>query len=150
MINETFISKVCSIVKNDRMLDILARYLIHSSSDTTITRFIEMCLCSNEELKVFIKNKDDFNRMSILVLIDSLKSNQCIIDIVDIYKIDYLSGRITVKYKYNPVTYHEQEDFSDEGMTWKRDDHKYVNIHSDEVCEDCIVLNYYTNSEILL
>ena len=63
MITKETISKVIANVKNNQMLNLLAEHLRLTQSDSRIFRFIEMCLCDNNEIKSFIKTKDDFDKM---------------------------------------------------------------------------------------
>ena len=73
MITKEAISKVIANVKNNQMLNILAEHLRLTQSDSRIFRFIEMCLCDNNEIKSCIKTKDDFDKMKILEIIDKLE-----------------------------------------------------------------------------
>ena len=149
MITKEAISKVIANVKNNQMLNILAEHLRLTQSDSRIFRFIEMCLCDNNEIKSFIKTKDDFDKMKILEVIDKFKESRCITNIKDINNIDWFTGDILVTYKYYQVTYHSKQDFSDDGLYWKTEENKYANIHTDKVFEDVIVLNYYTNDVLM-
>lgn len=149
MITKEAISKVIANVKNDQMLNILAEHLRLTQSDSRIYRFIEMCICDNNEIKSFIKTKDDFDKMKILEVIDKFKENHCITNIKDITHINWFTGDILVTYKYYQVTYHNKQDFSDDGLYWKTEENKYANIHADKVLEDIIVLNYYTNDILM-
>lgn len=149
MITKEAISKVIANVKNDQMLNILAEHLRLTQCEPRISRFIEMCLCDNNEIKSFIKTKDNFNKMKILEVIDKLKINHCIINIKDIDHIDWVTGDIVVTYNYYNVTYHTNQDFSDDGLYWKTEDNKYANIHTDRVLEDSIIINYYDNNEVM-
>ena len=149
MITKEAISKVIANVKNDQMLNILAEHLRLTQGKRGISRFIEMCLCDNNEIKSFIKTKDDFNKMKILEVIDKLKENRCITNIKDITRINWLTGNMIVTYNYYNVTYHINQDFSDGGLCWKTKENKYANIHTDKVFEDVIVLNYYINDVLM-
>lgn len=149
MITKKAISKIIGNVKNDRILNILAEHIRLTQSDNIISRFIEMCLCNNNEIKSFIKTKDDFNKMKVLEVIDKLKENRCITDIKDISRIDCFTGNMIVTYNYYNVTYHSNEDFSDEGLYWKTEENKYANIHTDQVFTDVITINYYTNNDLM-
>lgn len=149
MITKEAISKVISNVKNDQMLNILAEHLRLTQDEYIISRFIEMCLCDNDEIKSFIKTKDDFNKMKVLEVIDKLKENRCITSIKDITRINWLTGNVIVTYNYYNVTYHINQDFSDSGLCWKTKENKYAKIHTDNVFEDVIVLNYYTNDVLV-
>ena len=149
MITKEAISKVIANVKNNQMLNILAEHLRLTQSDSRISRFIEMCLCNNNEIKSFIKTKDDFNKMKILEFIDKLKINRCITNIKDIDLINWLTGDMVVTYNYYNVTYHTNQDFSDDGLYWKTEENKYANIHTDKVLEDIITINYYDNNELM-
>ena len=149
MITKEAILKVAANVKNDQILNILAEHLRLTQGGHRISRFIEMCLCDNNEIKSFIKTKDDFNKMKILEVIDKLKENRCITDIKDITRINWLTGNIIVTYNYYNVTYHINQDFSDSGLCWKTKENKYAKIHTDNVFRDVIVLNYYTNDVLV-
>mgnify|MGYP004554610271 FL=1 len=150
MITKEAISKVLANVKNDQMLNILAEHIGLTQSDSRISRFIEMCLCDNNEIKTFLKTKDDFNKMKVLETIDKLKENRCITNIKDINHIDWFTGNIVITYNYYNVTYHSNQDFSDDGLCWKSEENQYANIHTDYVFEDVITLNYYTNNDLIL
>lgn len=145
MITKEAISKVITNVKNDQMLNILAEHIRLTQDKHRISRFIEMCLCDNNEIKSFIKTKDDFDKMKILEVIDKLKENRCIINIKDIKFINWFSGDMVVTYNYYDVTYHTNQDFSDNGLYWKTEENKYANIHADKVLEDIITINYYND-----
>lgn len=149
MITKEAISKVLENVRNNQMLNILAEHILLTENSNIISRFIEMCLCDNNEIKSFIKTKDDFNKMKILEVIDKLKENRCITNIKDITCINWLTGNIIVTYNYYNVTYHINQDFSDDGIYWKTEENKYANIHTDKVFEDVIVLNYYINDILM-
>lgn len=149
MITKEAILKVIANVKNNQMLNILAEYLRITQSESRLSRFIEMCLCDNNEIKSFIKTKDDFNKMKILEVIDKLKENRCITNIKDINFINWFTGDIVVTYNYYDVTYHNNQDFSDDGLYWKTKENKYANIHADKVLEDIITLNYYANDVLV-
>ena len=149
MITKEAISKVIANVKNNQMLNILAEYIRITQGESRLSRFIEMCLCDNNEIKSFIKNKDDFNKMKILEIIDKLKENRCITNIKDITHINYFTGDIIVIYNFYEVTYHNKQDFSDSGLCLKTKENKYANIHADKVLEDIITLNYYTNDILM-
>ena len=149
MINEEFFSKVLENVRNNQMLNILAEHLRFTENDDVIYRFIGMCLCDNNKIKLFIKTKDDFNKMKILKVIDKLKENRCITNIKDITRINWLTGNMIVTYNYYNVTYHTKQDFSDYGLCWKTKEHKYTKINTDKVLEDVIVLNYYINDVLM-
>lgn len=149
MITKEAISKVVANVKNNQMLNILAEHIRLTQGESRLSRFIEMCLCDNNEIKSFIKTKDDFNKMKILEVIDKLKENRCITNIKDINLINWFTGDMVVTYNYYDITYHTNQDFSDDGLYWKTEENKYANIHTDKVLEDTIVLNYYT-SDILM
>lgn len=149
MITKEAISKVAANVKNNQMLNILAEHLRLTQGKHIISRFIEMCLCDNNEIKSFIKTKNDFNKMKVLKVIDKLKENRCITNIKDIDLINWFTGDIVVTYNYYDVTYHTNQDFSDDGLYWKTEENKYANIHTDKVFEDVIVLNYYINDVLI-
>lgn len=149
MITKEAISKVTANVKNNQMLNILAEYLRITQGESRLSRFIEMCLCDNNEIKSFIKTKDDFNKMKILEVIDKLKENRCITNIKDINLINWFTGDILVTYNYYDITYHSNQDFSDYGLYWKTKENKYANIHANKVLEDIITLNYYTNDILM-
>ena len=149
MITKETISKVTANVKNNQMLNILAEHIRLTQSNSRIFRFIEMCLCDNNEIKSFIKTKDDFDKMKILEVIDKLKENRCITNIKEITRINWFTGDIVVTYNYYDVTYHNKQDFSDSGLYWKTEENKYANIHTDKVLEDIIVLNYYINDVLV-
>ena len=149
MITKETISKVTANVKNNQMLNILAEHLRLTQSDSRIFRFIEMCLCDNNEIKSFIKTKDDFNKMKVLEVIDKLKENRCITNVKDIDLINWFTGDMVVTYNYYYVTYHTNQDFSDDGLYWKTEENKYANIHTDKVLEDIIEINYYTNDVLV-
>lgn len=149
MITKEAISKVITNVKNDQMLNILGEYLRLTQGEHMISRFIEMCLCDNNEIKSFIKTKDDFNKMKVLEVIDKLKQNRCITNIKDITDINWFIGDMVVTYNYYDVTYHSNQDFSDDGLYWKTEENKYANIHTDKVLEDIITINYYDNNELM-
>ena len=149
MINEEFISKVLENVRNNQMLNILAEHLRFTENDDVVYRFIQMCLYNNNEIKSFLKTKDDFNKMKILEVIDKLKENRCITNIKDITRINWLTGNMIVTYNYYNVTYHINQDFSDGGLCWKTKENKYAKIHIDNVFEDVIVLNYYINDVLM-
>lgn len=143
MITKEAISKVVANVKNNQMLNILAEHIRLTQDKRRISRFIEMCLCDNNEIKSFIKTKDDFDKMKVLEVIDKLKENRCITNIKDIDSINWFSGDMVVTYNYYDVTYHTNQDFSDDGLYWKTKENKYANIHTDKVLEDIITINYY-------
>lgn len=149
MITKEAISKVIANLKNDQILNILAEHLRLTQDEHRISRFIEMCLCNNNEIKSFIKTKDDFNKMKILEFIDKLKINRCITNIKDIDPINWLTGDMVVTYNYCNITYHTNQDFSDDGLYWKTEENKYANIHTDNVLEDIITINYYDNNELM-
>lgn len=149
MITKEAISKVLANVKNDQMLNILAEHIGLTQSDSRVSRFIEMCLSDNNEIKSFIKTKDDFNKMKVLEVIDKLKENRCITNIKDINHINWFTGDMVVIYNYYNVTYHCKQDFSDDGMYWQTEENKYANIHTDKVFEDVITINYYTNNDLM-
>ena len=149
MINEEFISKVLENVRNDQMLNILAEHIRFTENDDIVYRFIKMCLSDNNEIKSFIKTKDDFNKMKILEVIDKLKESRCITNIKDITRISWLTGNMIVTYNYYNVTYHVNRDFSDYGICCKTEENKYANIHTDNVLEDIIALNYYDNDVLV-
>lgn len=149
MITKEAISKVIANVKNDQILNILAEHLRLTQDEHRISHFIEMCLCDNNEIKSFIKTKDDFNKMKVLEVIDKLKINRCIINIKDIDNINWFTGDMVVTYNYCDVTYHTNQDFSDDGLYWKTEENKYANIHTDKVFEDIITINYYNNKELM-
>lgn len=149
MITKEAISKVIANVKNDQILNILAEHIRLTQGESRLSRFIEMCLCDNNEIKSFIKTKDDFNKMKILEVIDKLKENRCITNIKDINCINWFTGDMVVTYNYYDVTYHTNQDFSDDGLYWKTEENKYANIHTDKVLEDTIVLNYYINDVLI-
>ena len=149
MITKEAISKVIANVKNDQILNILAEHLRLTQGGHRISRFIEMCLCDNNEIKSFIKTKDDFDKMKVLEVIDKLKTNRCIINIKDITDINWFIGDMVVTYNYYDVTYHINQDFSDDGLYWKTEENKYANIHTDKVLEDIITINYYDNNELM-
>lgn len=149
MITKEAISKVIANIKNDQILNILAEHLRFTQDERIISRFIEMCLCDNNEIKSFIKTKDDFNKMKVLEVIDKLKENRCITNIKDITHINWLTGNMMVTYNYYNVTYHTKQDFSDDGLCWKTEENKYANIHADKVLEDIIVINYYDNNDLM-
>ena len=149
MITKEAISKVIANVKNDQILNILAEHLRLTQGEHRISRFIEMCLCDNNEIKSFIKTKDDFNKMKVLEVIDKLKINRCIINVKDIDFINWFTGDMVVTYNYYDVTYHTKQDFSDGGLYWKTEENKYANIHTDKVLEDVITINYYDNNELM-
>ena len=149
MITKEAISKVLANVKNDQMLNILAEHIGLTQSDSRIFRFIEMCLSDNNEIKSFIKNKDDFNKMKVLEAIDKIIENRCITNIKDIDLINWFTGDMVVTYNYYDVTYHTNQDFSDDGLYWKTEENKYANIHTDKVLEDIITINYYDNNELM-
>lgn len=149
MITKEAISKVIANVKNDQMLNILAEHLIFTQGENSLSRFIEMCLCDNNEIKSFIKTKDDFDKMKILEVIDKIKENRCIINIKDINRINWFTGYMVVTYNYYNVTYHTNQDFSDYGLCWKTEENKYANIHTNKVFEDIISINYYDNDVLV-
>ena len=149
MITKEAISKVIANVKNNQMLNILAEHLRITQGEHRISRFIEMCLCDNNEIKSFIKTKDNFNKMKVLEVIDKLKQNRCITNIKDITYINWFTGDMVVSYNYYDVTYHSNQDFSDDGFYWKTEEYKYANIHTDKVLEDIITINYYDNNELM-
>lgn len=145
MITKEAISKVADNVKNNQVLNILAEHFRLTENDNTLSHFIEMCLCNNNEIKSFIKTKDDFNRMKILEVIDKLTETRCITKVKDINHIDCFTGDIIVVYDFYKVTYHSKQDLSDDGLYWKTEENKYAKIHNDTVYDDCITINYYTN-----
>lgn len=149
MITKEAISKVAANVKNNQILNILAKHILLTETSNTISRFIEMCLCDNNEIKSFIKTKDNFNNIKIIEAIDKLLETRCITNIKDINNIDWLTGDMTVVYNFYKVTYHSKQDLSDDGLCWKTEDNKYVNIHTDNVYSDSITLNYYTNDVLV-
>lgn len=149
MITKEAMAKVLANVKNNQMLNILAEHLRITQGEGRISRFIEMCLCNNDEIKSFIKTKDDFNKMKVLEVIDKLKKNRCITGIKDIDHINWFTGDMVVTYNYYNVTYHCKQDFSDDGMYWQTEENKYANIHTDKVFEDVITINYYTNNDLM-
>lgn len=149
MVNEEFISKVLENVRNNQMLNILAEHLRFTENDDVVYRFIQMCLYDNNEIKSFIKTKDDFNKMKILEVIDKLKESRCITNIKEITHINCLTGNIMVAYNYYNVTYHVNQDFSDSGLCWETKENKYAKIHTDNVFEDVIILNYYINDILM-
>lgn len=149
MVNKEFISKVLENVRNNQMLNILAEHLRFTENDDVVYRFIQMCLYNNNEIKSFIKTKDDFNKMKILEVIDKLKKSRCITNIKEITHINCLTGNIMVTYNYYNVTYHINQDFSDSGLCWETKENKYAKIHTDNVFEDVIILNYYINDILM-
>lgn len=149
MITKEAISKVIANVKNDQMLNILAEHIRLTQGEHRISHFIEMCLCNNNEIKSFIKTKDDFNKMKVLEVIDKLKENRCIINVKDIDRINWFTGDMVVTYNYYDVTYHTKQDFSDSGIYWKTEENKYANIHTDKVLEDVIMINYYYYNDLM-
>ena len=149
MVNEEFISKVLENVRNNQMLNILAEHLRFTENDDVVYRFIQMCLYDNNEIKSFLKTKDDFNKMKILEVIDKLKENRCITNIKEITHINWLTGNMMVAYNYYNVTYHVNQDFSDPGLCWETKENKYAKIHTDNVFEDVIILNYYINDVLM-
>lgn len=149
MITKEAISKVLENVRNNQMLNILAEHILLTENSNIISHFIEMCLCDNNEIKSFIKTKDDFNKMKILEVIDKLKENRCITNIKEITRINWLTGNMIVTYNYYNVTYHINQDFSDSGLCWKTKENKYAKIHTDNVFEDVIALNYYINDVLM-
>lgn len=148
-ITKESISKILTNVKNDQMLNILAEHIRLTASCDKISRFIEMCLCDNNEIKLFIKTKDDFNKTKIIEVINKLIEYCCVSNIKYIDDIDWLTGNISVTYEYYKVTYHTNQDFSDEGLCWKTEENKYANIHINKLYTNTIVINYYTNNEIM-
>jgi hypothetical protein len=149
MITKEVILKVAANVKNNQILNILAEHFRLTENDNLLCRFIEMCLCDNNEIKSFIKTKDDFNKMKILKVIDKLLENRCITNIKNINCINCFNGDIDVTYNYYNVTYHTKQDFSDDGLCWKTKEHKYAKIHTDNVFESTITLNYYANDVLM-
>ena len=149
MITKEAISKVIANVKNDQILNILAEHLRLTQGEHRISRFIEITQSDNNEIKSFIKTKDDFNKMKVLEVIDKLKINRCITNIKDIDLINWFTGDMVVTYNYYDVTYHTNKDFSDDGLYWKTEENKYANIHTDKVLEDIITINYYDNNELI-
>ena len=145
MITKEAISKVADNVKNNQVLNILAEHFRLTENDNTLSRFIEMCLCNNNEIKSFIKTKDDFNKIKIIEVIDKLTETRCITNVKDINHIDCFTGDIIVVYDFYKVTYHRKQDLSDDGLYWKTEENKYAKIHNDTVYDDCITINYYTN-----
>ena len=125
MITKEAISKVVANVKNDQILNILAEHLRLTKNEHIISRFIEMCLCDNNEIKSFIKTKDDFNN------------------------INWFTGDMIVVYNFYKITYHYKQDLSDDGLCWKTEENKYTKIHTDKVYSDSIILNYYTNDVLV-
>ena len=149
MITKEAISKVLENVRNNQMPNILAEHILLTENSSIISRFIEMCLCDNNEIKSFIKTKDDFNKMKVLEVIDKLKENRCITNVKDIDLINWFTGDMVVTYNYYDITYHTNQDFSDDGLYWKTEENKYANIHTDKVLEDIITLNYYDNDVLV-
>ena len=149
MITKEAISKVTANVKNDQILNILAKHLKLTQNEHIISRFIEMCLCDNNEIKSFIKTKDDFNNIKIIEAIDKLLETRCIANIKDINNIDWLTGDMIVVYNFYKITYHCKQDLSDDGLCWKTEENKYAKIHTDNVYSDSIILNYYTNDVLV-
>ncbi len=149
MITKEAILKVAANVKNNQILNILAKHILLTENSSTISRFIEMCLCDNNEIKSFIKTKDNFNNIKIIEAIDKLLETRCITNIKDITRINWLTGNMIVTYNYYNVTYHINQDFSDSGLCWKTKENKYAKIHTDNVFEDVIVLNYYINDVLI-
>lgn len=149
MITKEAISKVAANVKNNQILNILAKHILLTENSSTISRFVEMCLCDNNEIKSFIKTKDNFNNIKIIEAIDKLLETRCIINIKDINNIDWFTGNITVVYDFYKITYHRKQDLSDYGFYWKTEENKYAKIHTDNVYSDSIILNYYTNDVLV-
>lgn len=149
MITKETILKVIANVKNDQILNILAEHLRLTQNEHIISRFIEMCLCDNNEIKSFIKTKDNFNNIKIIEAIDKLLETRCITSIKDINNIDWLTGDMIVVYDFYKITYHYKQDLSDDGICWKTKENKYPNIHTDNVYSDSIILNYYTNDVLV-
>ena len=149
MITKEAISKVIANVKNDQILNILAEHFRLTQNEHIIFRFIEMCLCDNNEIKSFIKTKDDFNNIKIIEAIDKLLETRCIINIKYINNIDWFTGDMVVVYDFYKITYHRKQDLSDDGLYWKTEENKYAKIHTDNVYSDSIILNYYTNDVLV-
>ena len=149
MITKEAISKVVANVKNDQILNILAEHLRLTKNEHIISRFIEMCLCDNNEIKSFIKTKDDFNNIKIIEAIDKLLETRCIINIKYINNINWFTGDMIVVYNFYKITYHYKQDLSDDGLCWKTEENKYTKIHTDKVYSDSIILNYYTNDVLV-
>lgn len=149
MITKEAISKVAANVKNNQILNILAEHILLTENSSTISHFVEMCLCDNNEIKSFIKTKDDFNNIKIIEVIDKLLETRCITNIKDINNIDWLTGNMTIVYDFYKITYHCKQDFSDYGIYWKTKENKYAKIHTDNVYSDSITLNYYTNDVLV-
>lgn len=149
MITKEVISKVIANIKNNQILNILAEHILLTENSNTISRFIEMCLCDNNEIKSFIKTKDNFNNIKIIETIDKLLETRCITSIKDINNIDWFTGNIIVVYDFYKITYHRKQDFSDDGLYWKTEENKYPNIHTDNVYSDSIVINYYDNDVLV-
>ena len=146
MITKEAISKVITNVKNDQILNILAEHLRLTQGEHRISRFIEMCLCDNNEIKSFIKTKDNFNNIKIIEAIDKLLETRCITNIKDINDIDWFTGNMVVVYDFYKITYHCKQDLSDDGLCWKTEENKYAKIHTDNIYSDSITLNYYNNN----
>lgn len=149
MISTETLDKVLANIKNDQMLKILANYIINNASDSVAYSFIEACLCTNDEIKSFIKTKDDFNKMKILEAIDKLEPARCITDIIEIRTVDWLNCNIIVKYNYYDVTYHATIDHSDKGVRIIDDTHEFPKIHMDEVHTAFANINY-KDSDVLV
>ena len=146
MITKKAILKVAANVKNDQILNILAEHLRLTQGEHRISRFIEMCLCDNNEIKSFIKTKDNFNNIKIIEVIDKLLESRCITNIKDINDIDWFTGNMVVVYDFYKITYHCKQDLSDDGLCWKTEENKYAKIHTDNIYSDSITLNYYNNN----
>lgn len=149
MISKETIDKVLANVKNDQMLKVLANYISNTASDSVVYRFIEACLCNNDEIKSFIKTKDDFNKMKILEVIDKLEPARCITNIVEIGAINWLACKIIVTYNYYDVTYHSNIDLSDKGVYTIDAEHKYSKIHTDEIHTSFANINYRDNDVLV-
>jgi hypothetical protein len=145
MITDKAFNKVVENINNAEMLNVLAQHFkLTCFNNDIMSRFIEMCLCNNEEInKTFIKTKHDFDNIKLIEAIDKRYSEQCIASITDIINIDYLTGNITVVYNYYHVSYHINEDFSDDGISYKDDKHKYAKIDTSYCYSGNVILNYY-------
>lgn len=149
MITKEVISKVLENIKNDQMLNVLAEHIRVTLSDDKVSRFIEMCLCDNNEIKSFIKTKDDFNKMKILEVVDKSEPSRCITSITDICDIDCIKCTIIVYYDYYRVTYHAKQDMTDIGVYRMDDIHKYSNIHTDSIYHGIATINYKINDVLV-
>lgn len=148
MITKEAILKVAANVKNNQILNILAKHILLTEDSSTISRFIEMCLCDNNEIKSFIKTKDNFNNIKIIEVINKLLESRCITNIKDINDIDWFTGNMVVVYDFYKITYHCKQDLSDDGLCWKTEENKYAKIHTDNIYSDSITLNY-TNDVLI-